>query len=70
MIHRHKNLHSSALNLSAPTLHINRNQANTQSQALGKSRGDAVYVRAFLDLPRDADALHAFPPTSAIGEVL
>lgn len=70
MIRIHKNLHFSTLNPSAPTLHIDRNQANTQSQALSYSRSDAVYVRAFLDLARNADALHAFQPTSAIGEVL
>ena len=57
MIHIHKNLHSSALNLSAPTLHINGNQANTQLEALGKSRGDA-------------DTRCVSQPTSTIGEVL
>ena len=57
MIHRHKNLHFSALNLSAPTLHINRNQANTQLEGLGKSRGDA-------------DTRCASQLTSVIGEVL
>ena len=57
MIHSYKNLHFSALNLSAPTLHINRNQANTQLEALGKSRGDA-------------DTRCASQFTSVIGEVL
>ena len=57
MIHRHKNLHFRPLNLSAPTLHINRNQANTQLEGLGKSRGDA-------------DTRCASQLTSVIGEVL
>ena len=56
MIHKHKNLHFSALNLSATTLHINRNQVTTQLEALGKSRGDADTRRVQL--------------TSTIGEVL
>lgn len=47
MIHRHKKLHFSTLNPSAPTLHIDRNQANTQLEALGKSRGDVDTRRAF-----------------------
>ena len=70
MIHRNKNLHFSALNPSAPTLHINRNQAATQLETLGYSCGDAVYVGAFLNSCTDADTRCVSQPTSTIGEVL
>lgn len=70
MIHKHKNLHFSTPNSSTLTLRIDHDQATTQLEALGCSRGDTVSVHALLALRTTGDTRRAKQSTCAIREVL